>query len=179
MTDTRITHELEANPVAASVTEEDGRWVLTMQRRLRHSPERVWPMLTEPDRLSRWSPFVPDRALDSLGPATARETPDAEPHDAEVLVLDPPRELVHRWGDDRMRWTLQPDGEGTLLTLEHGFAERPDAGMFAAGWHICFGTLAALEESDADSPVNRVIGEDATAYGWETLRDAYDELLAD
>jgi hypothetical protein len=51
--------------------------------------------------------------------------------------------------------------------------------MFAAGWHICFGTLAVLEEGDPQSPVSRVIGEDATAYGWETLRDAYDELLAD
>ena len=176
MTDVRISHEIEANPVAATVTEEKGRWTLTMKRRLRHSPDRVWPMLTEPDRLARWSPFVPDRVLDSLGPATARENPDDEPYDAEVLVLDPPRELVHRWGDDLMRWTLEPDGEGSLLTLQHGLPGRPDASMIAAGWHICFGTLAALEQDDT---VQRVVGEAAASYGWEKLRDAYDEQLAD
>jgi uncharacterized protein YndB with AHSA1/START domain len=132
-------------------------------------------MLTEPTRLARWSPLVPDRVLDSLGPATARENPDDEPHDAEVLVLDPPRELVHRSGDDLMRWTLEPDGEGTLLTLQHGFGERPDASKFAAGWHICFGTLAALEQDDT---VGRVVGEEATAYDWERLRDAYDKVFA-
>ncbi len=75
-----------------------------------------------------------------------------------------------------MRWTLEPDGSGSLLTLQHGFAERPDASMFAAGWHICFGTLAALEQDDT---VRRVVGEAASAYGWEKLRDAYDEQLAD
>ena len=175
MTDVRITHEIEANPVSATVTEEDGRWTLEMERRLRHSPDRVWPMLTEPGRLARWSPFVPDRVLDSLGPATARENPDDEPQNAEVLVLDPPRELVHRWGDDLMRWTLEPDGEGTLLSLHHTIAEGPDAGMIAAGWHICFGTLAALEQDDT---VGRVVGDAASAYGWEKLRDAYDDLLA-
>jgi uncharacterized protein YndB with AHSA1/START domain len=179
MTDAHIIHEIEANPVAATLAEEDGRWTLTMQRRLHQSPDRVWPMLTEPERLLRWSPFVPDRVLDSPGPATARENPDAEPLDAEVLVLDQSRELVHRWGDDLVRWTLEPDGDGTLLTLEHGFADGPDAGMFAAGWHICFGTLAALEEPGPGGPVHRVVGEDATAYGWEKLRDAYDEVFAD
>ena len=48
--------------------------------------------------------------------------------------------------------------------------------MFAAGWHICFGTLAALEQDDT---VQRVVGEAASAYGWEKLRDAYDEQFAD
>ena len=174
MTDTRITHEIEANPPAATLSEDDGRWTLTLQRRLRHDPARVWRMLTVPEELARWSSFVPDRTLDTVGPATARENPDDEPVAADVLVLDPPRELVHRWGDDLLRWTLAADDGGTLLTLRHTFDDRPWAGSFAAGWHIVLATLAALEGSD-EAP--RVVGQDAMEYGWERLRDEYDGLL--
>jgi uncharacterized protein YndB with AHSA1/START domain len=175
MTDARITHEIETNPVAARLDSEEGRWVLTMQRRLRHSPDRVWPMLTVPEQLARWSPFVPDRTLDSTGPATARENPDDPPREAEVLVLDAPRELVHRYGDDLLRWTLVADGDGTLLTLHHTLDGSQPAPAIASGWHICFGTLAALE---VDERVTRVVGSDAMDYGWAKLRDAYDALWA-
>ena len=101
------------------------RWVLTMRRLLRHAPERVWPMLTEPDRLARWSPFVPDRTIDATGPATARENPGDPPREAEVLTFDPPHELVHRYGDDVLRWTLVAEDDGTLLTLEHSPRRQP------------------------------------------------------
>jgi len=172
-TESRITHEIEANPVAAELAREGDRWVLTMRRRLGHTPDRVWAMLTVPEQLARWSPFVPDRTLDSVGPATARENPDNEPRPAEVLVLDPPRELVHRYGDDVLRWTLVPEGDGTLLTLHHTLDGSTPGSWIASGWHICFGTLAALE---ADAQVSRVVGNDAIDYGWEKLRDAYEHL---
>jgi uncharacterized protein YndB with AHSA1/START domain len=31
-----------------------------------HPVERVWPKLTEPDRLATWSPVGPDRPLTTL-----------------------------------------------------------------------------------------------------------------
>lgn len=34
----------------------DGHSVLTMERRLKHPPEKVWRAITEPERLSDWSP---------------------------------------------------------------------------------------------------------------------------
>ena len=175
MTDVRITDEIEANPVAATLAEEDGRWVLAMERRLRHAPDRVWRMLTAPDQLVRWSPIVPDRPLDSVGAATTRENPDSDPVAADVLAIDPPRELVHHWGDDVLRWTLEPDGDGTRLTLHHAFDDRARASSYGGGWHLCFATLAAQEAEDGPE---RVVNETAREYGWEKLRDAYDELWA-
>jgi hypothetical protein len=67
-----VTAQIAAHPAVldgegASLTEADGRWVLTMTRELAHPPERVWPMLTDPEQLSRWSPVVPDRPLTSAG----------------------------------------------------------------------------------------------------------------
>lgn len=180
-TDPRITDQIAANPVAATLTEEDGRWTLTMQRRLRHSPAKVWLLMTEPDQLARWSPIVPDRAFDSVGPATARENPgDDDAVDAEVLAVDPPRELVHRWRADVLRWTLEPAGGGTLLTVHHTFADRARTGSYGAGWHICLGALAALDAHgfDNEDAPRRVVGGVSLDYGWQDLHDAYAAALA-
>src|SRR5258706_8821477 len=125
-----VVREIETQPAAATLAKADGRWVLTMVRDLPHPVERVWPKLTEPDQLATWSPVGPDRPLTTVGPATARETPDQEPVDAEVLVSDPPRELVHRWGAHQLRWRLTPTDVGTRLTLEQTFDVETEASQF-------------------------------------------------
>jgi uncharacterized protein YndB with AHSA1/START domain len=175
MIDTRTTREIDANPVAATLAQQDGRWVLTMQRHLRHEPAHVWRMLTVPEQLGRWSPVVPDRTLDSVGPATCRELPGDPPITADVLAVDALNELVHRWGDHVLRWTLEEEPGGTLLTLHHAFDERADASQYAGGWHLCLAALAAQEMHDGPE---RVVGSTARAYGWEELRDAYDASWA-
>jgi uncharacterized protein YndB with AHSA1/START domain len=136
-------------------------------------------MLTEPGRLARWSPFVPDREVTTVGPATARENPGDPPVDAEVLFVDPHRELVHRWGDDRLRWRLEPTPEGSRLTLEHTFGPPAEAGpdeaaMYAAGWHVCFAVLVPVLDGE---PVARVVGAAAESYGWTAWRDRYRDVL--
>ena len=166
--------QIEADPVRASLAEAAGRWVLTMTRDLRQPPERVWPMLTEPAQLSRWSPVVPDRPLASAGPAVSHETPGQPGVDVTVLSCDPPRELVHRWGGHLLRWALEPVPGGSRLTLEQTFGAPDDAAMYAAGWHLC---LAVLEVLDAGHDVSRVVGERARDYGWAELRDRYQAVL--
>ena len=162
------------NPLQGTLENLDGAWVLTLVRDFEHPPEKVWPWLTDPDRLRRWSPIVPDRPLDSVGPRQVRETPDSDPMAGDVIAVDPPRELVHRWGDDVVRWRLSPTATGCVLTLEQSMRDRDPAAMNAAGWHLCLdvldGTLAGAEPA-------RVVGEAALDHGWESLRDDYAELL--
>jgi uncharacterized protein YndB with AHSA1/START domain len=169
-----VMHEIETQPVAATLAKADGRWVLTMVRDLPHPVERVWPKLTEPAQLATWSPVVPDRPLTTVGPATARERPDQDPVDAEVLLSDPPRELVHRWGAHQLRWRLTPTPTGTRLTLEHTFDIETEASMFGAGWHIC---LAVLAVRLAGHDVDRVTGERASEFGWDSLNERYAAVL--
>jgi uncharacterized protein YndB with AHSA1/START domain len=170
-TDDCVRAEIAAQPADATLTQAEGRWVLTMTRALRHSAERVWPYLTDPRLLGVWSPVVPDRALTSLGPATSRETPEQSPVDAEVLVSDPPRELVHRWGGHLLRWTLASTPTGSRLTLEHTFDERSEHGSYGAGWHLCLAVLAVvLDGHEAE----RVVGKRALDYGWAALNDRYE-----
>ncbi|MEV7229521.1 SRPBCC family protein [Polymorphospora sp. NPDC051019] len=173
-TDPTVTARIDDDATGATLAEVAGRWVLTMTRALPHPVDRVWPKLTEPDQLRTWSPVGPDRPLDSVGPATSRETPQDDPEDAEVLVCDPPRELVHRWGSHLLRWTLAPTPDGSLLTLEHTFDEHPGRGMYAAGWHVALAVLATVFDGHE---VDRVVGEAAREYGWSTLRQRYDESL--
>ena len=163
--------EIQAQPAEATLTEVADRWVLKMTRMLRHPPERVWTYLTEPRLLSKWSPIVPNRALDAAGPARSRETPEQGPVDAEVLVSDPPRELVHRWGAQVLRWTLASTGTGSRLTLEHTFDERAETGSYAGGWHIVLAVLAVVLDG---SQVERVVGKRALDYGWSDLKDRYE-----
>jgi uncharacterized protein YndB with AHSA1/START domain len=173
MTDTRdrVHVEIDQQPPQATLTEVAGRWVLTMTRTLRHPTERVWQYLTEPQLLGKWSPVVPDRPLTSVGPATSRETPQQDRVDAEVLVSDAPRELVHRWGGHLLRWTLAPTPTGSRLTLEHTFDERAEYGSFGGGWHICLAVLTTVLDG---YEIERVVGSRALDYGWAQLKDRYE-----
>ncbi len=63
------------NPLQATLEDRDGRWVLTFTRDFSHPVDAVWPWLTDPDRLQRWSPVVPDRPLDKAGPAQGARKP--------------------------------------------------------------------------------------------------------
>lgn len=154
--------------------QRDQGWVLILARDFARPPEVVWPWLIDPDRLRQWSPIVPDRAFDAVGPRQVRENPEDEAVTGDVLHLDPPRELVHRWGDDVVRWLLEPTPTGCRLTLEQTMTDREPGAMNAAGWHIC---LDVLDDVLAGEQTARAVGPDAAARGWAALRDEYERVL--
>lgn len=162
-------------PIEVLLELEDDQWTVVMRRRFSHGPQKLWLMLTEPERLARWSPIVPDRPLTASGPATCRENPGDDPIDAEVFVVDAPRQLVHRWGSDVLRWTITPDGEGAILELRQTTGDRAAGMMLGAGWQICLARLAAEDGTDRERPT----GQRAMAYGWQGLHDEYRSRFAD
>ena len=162
------------HPLEGKLENRDGAWILTLVRDFGQPAEKLWPWLVDPDRLRQWSPIVPDRALDGVGPRQVRENPDDEPVTGDVISVDPPHELVHRWGDDLVRWRLSPTDTGCRLTLEQTMRERDHAAMNAAGWHLC---LDVLDDAANGVDRRRVVGRDAIAHGWEALRDKYSEAL--
>jgi uncharacterized protein YndB with AHSA1/START domain len=158
----------------ATLKSRDGAWVLTLEREFAHPPEVVWPWLTDPARLARWSPIVPDLPFDHAGARQVREHPDDDPIDGEVISVQAPRELVHRWGDDVVRWRLAPTASGCLLTLEQTMRQRDPAAMNAAGWDVC---LTVLDEALGGADTPRATGPAALERGWAALRDEYAEAL--
>lgn len=170
-----LTALVESRTVDARLDIEGGDLVLTMTHDLPCSPEEAFALITDPAMTATWSPVVADRALDSVGPASSRETPADPDVDAEVLSVNPPRRVRHRWGADILDWEIRPHENGTRVVLHDTLADPTTASSNAAGWHLC---LAGLEARAQGHDVERPVGAHALGYGWEQLRDGYDVLFA-
>jgi uncharacterized protein YndB with AHSA1/START domain len=116
---------------------------LRFVRSLAHPPERVWRAVTEPEHLRAWFPdrIVVDRW--AVG-ASLRFEPApgvGEAFDGEVLAFEPPALVAFRWGTDVIRIELEPEGDGTRLTLVDTLDELGKAARDGAGWHTCLDQL--------------------------------------
>jgi uncharacterized protein YndB with AHSA1/START domain len=151
--------------------EHDGdRVVLRFDRRLAHPPERVWRALTEDDQLEAWFPTTVEGERREGAPLRfAHRDAAAPPMTGEMLAYDPPRLMELRWGDDVLRFELEPDGpDATRLVFTDTFSEIGRATRDGAGWHACLDLLAyaaAGEEPPPWKPRER----------WAQVRDAYAE----
>jgi uncharacterized protein YndB with AHSA1/START domain len=167
----------EPGPLAeVSCEPADDRWTLVFARDLGHPPAKVWAALTDPAQLEAWAPFVADRDLAATGDATLTMIDGETRKDLPAVVrrADPPSVLEYTWGDDLLRWELEPITGGTRLTLRHTVDDRDLVPKVAAGWHLC---LVVAERMLDGRPIEPIRGEDAKNYGWGELNDAYAERL--
>jgi uncharacterized protein YndB with AHSA1/START domain len=116
--------------------------VIRFERRLAHPVERVWRALTEPDEIAAWLALADLELTEGGQVVLTWQNTDTEGNTAvargTVSALDPPR--VIEFDTDihgRLRWELEPDGDGTALTftaeaqLPHEYETE-----VIAGWHI-------------------------------------------
>jgi uncharacterized protein YndB with AHSA1/START domain len=122
--------------------------------RIAAPPEVVFPYFTDPARMVDWMGV--SALLDPRPGGTFRVEPNGRDVVlGEYLEVEPPRRVVFTWGFDgtgpltaagstRVEVTLEPDGEGTRLTLlHHGLTGRArDA--HAEGWAPSLGRLAPV-----------------------------------
>ncbi len=133
------------------------RWQLRFSRRLAHPPAKVWRAITEAEHLRSWFPSTIDGDR-RTGSALTFEFPEAAgtpPIHGEMLAFEPPKLLEFRWGDDILRFELEPDGDGTSLVLVDTFMEQGKAARDAAGWHECLDLLA---DELTDRATTRTLG---------------------
>src|SRR5215470_7375794 len=132
-------------PASGAKIQKDGeKWTLILVRELRHSPEKVWQALTDPEHLREWAPFEADTSLATVGAVVKLTTVAAsQVSETKVTRADAPRVLEYNWGGNDIRWELEPFAGGTRLTLWHNI-DRRFISMGAAGWHICFDVLDHL-----------------------------------
>ncbi len=161
-------------PATGAEVQKDGaKWTLVLTRELRHAPNKVWLALTEPAQLREWAPYDASASLASVGTPLMLTTVGAHaPHvtDSRVTRADAPRVLEYNWGDNSMRWELEPQGKGTRLTLWTSIDNRFIA-MGAAGWHIC---LDVLDHYLADDAIGRMVGMEVMKFeGWQRLNAEY------
>ncbi|APU17739.1 MULTISPECIES: SRPBCC domain-containing protein [Actinoalloteichus] len=162
--------------LTASGITDDGRFHLRFERELGHPPAKVWRALTEIDELRRWFVDMLDYERTVFEPQAGAEllfVPRAEYQGMAVghgviTEVDPPRLLEYTWGDETLRWELEPDSAGgSLLVFTTVFPDRADAAPNAAGWHVGLERLAA-----------RLDGLAADLSNLTELEDEYARLLA-
>jgi uncharacterized protein YndB with AHSA1/START domain len=156
----------------AEVQKSGDQWKLILVRELRHAPAMVWEALTDPEQLSEWAPFDSDRNLAAVGPMKLSTvgTPTPQVASCDVKRAEAPRLLEYNWGDQNLRWELEPLGGGTRLTLWHNINRRYIA-WGAAGWHICFDVLDRFLAGD---PLGRMVGPAVSKFeGWQRLTEEY------
>ncbi len=105
---------------------EGDRAGVRFERRYDFSPEEVWSALTEPERLGRWLANVAELELRVGGRFLLvwKEDDGDQRTDGRVRELDPGRVLELDWtypgeADSVARFELRPDGDGTILVLDH------------------------------------------------------------
>jgi uncharacterized protein YndB with AHSA1/START domain len=114
--------------------------ILSFERRMDKPIEAIWAVLTDPVQIALWmgqaqiEPWVGGRFhLDWHGGEGEMN--------GVVIAYDPPRLFEHTWKegdsvDSRVRWSLEPDGEGCRLALTHTFPKIDDGKLIgiAGGW---------------------------------------------
>jgi uncharacterized protein YndB with AHSA1/START domain len=125
---------------------------------------RVWRALTDPEELAAW--LAPaEIELRPGGPVLLRF--DDELERGTITELREPEVIAYTWNegktDSLVRFELEPEGDGTRLTLTHTFEREIDLSSFGAGWHH---HLELLVAQVAGSPIT-----------WDRIR--YRELKAE
>jgi uncharacterized protein YndB with AHSA1/START domain len=159
----------------AKVRKEGEMWTLVLVRELHHPASKVWKALTDPAELREWAPFEADRNLGATGLAKLSRVGAQAPHISEISVkrAEAPRVLEYNWGEQDIRWELEPLPNGTRLTLWHSI-DRNFVSMGAAGWHICFDVLDRFLDGQ---PIGRLVAGDAMKFGWKRLNAEYAEMF--
>ena len=144
------------------VTRDGDAVVLTYERTLSHSPDKVWRAITESEHLHAWFPvdiigervvgasitlpFWPE-AVEQVGDEieSAGVPLDDPTLSGEILAWNPPHSFAFTWDSERIRFDLSPTPDGTrLVTVVHVIdpAQRGWPSN-AAGYHACLDALEA------------------------------------
>jgi len=165
-------------PVGVQIHKSEAlNWELVVVRELRHSPEKVWLAITDPEHLREWAPFDADKSLATAGvnvKLTTVNAPQTHITETRIMRAEAPHFLEYMWGANPMRWELEPIPGGTRLTLSTAI-NRNFISMGAAGWHIC---LDVLDHLLAGDPIGRLVGTDTMKFsGWQRLTNEYAQMF--
>ncbi|CAA0136443.1 Uncharacterised protein [Mycolicibacterium vanbaalenii] len=135
---------------------DDGRAVLSFERRLAFPMEVVWAALTDADQRAQWfgqTVIAPrEGGLIDMIPDGPPLPPDGKRMTGRILVWDPPHVLEHEWRqpiveDGVVRYELSadgPDGSHTLLRFTHRGLGRSNASGFLGGTHAYLDRLESF-----------------------------------
>ena len=142
---------------------------LRFERRLQHPVQQVWAAITEPDQIEAWW----GRAAVDLRPGGAMRIEWLNGDvtmPATITELDPPHVLeIEGEPHGRLRFELEPDGDGTVLRF---IARSPVPEDFLskvqAGWHFHLDALADFVDDGT-----RIDWPNWPLDRWQAIHDTY------
>ncbi|MEV6411837.1 SRPBCC family protein [Kribbella sp. NPDC051718] len=146
-------------PTERTVTRSGERRTVRLRRPYDATPAEVWSACTEPERVTRWiGELTGDRILG--GELRLRMTAD-ETVVLRIEACDEPHRLQATWStdsepDSRIELTLEEQGAGTVLTLEHSLLSDEQAAGKGLGWEDFLNRLHEL-----------LAGRDPAAVSWD------------
>ena len=158
--------------VLGTLTRNGTQHALHLERRYDASPEEVWSVLVEPAHVRNWLANMTIEPRE--GGRVTFDWGGTNQNEGIVRAFDPPRVFEYTWtreGESVIRFELRPDGDGTLLVLDHAATSLGQAVSVGAGWQS---HLEAIDALLAGSPTTR---DDWTAR-YEQLRPGYEEQAA-
>lgn len=160
-----------------AVERQDDRYSFRYQRRLRQPVEVVWPAITEPAEIERWTGSRPEIEPHPDGRYVSYHGTGDRVVD-RVTRVTPHRLFEHTFWvqinpSALVTWTLEPATEGTDLTLVHAL-DRADIEQAAAAMS---GSATASPSAAAAEPdaVSLVLSRNAA--GWHRLLDRLTQTL--
>lgn len=149
------------------------RWLKATERRVRRAGDakralllrrfdatvdRVWTACTDRNLLARWFASVSGEL--KVGATLTLEVGAPCTLTAQVLHCEPPHRLAITWAYpgrvvDEVELRLTPDGEGTMLELEHCSRDNTDWWIGAgSGWEYAFVRLSVLLQGNDPAAVS-------------------------
>lgn len=132
--------------------------VLSFERYIDRSVDKVWAALTIPERVADWCGNAAEIDL-RIGGVFRIHWPDGMGvMNGEITAVQPSQLLEYTWHEpsvavpaSRVRWTLSPQGAGCRLKLEHIFTsiDPKSATEFAAGWDDIIGAIGRAADGEA------------------------------
>ena len=160
------------NEALGTIKRGDGTFEARLERYLEHDQDKVWAMLTDPERMIDW--LAPGEIeLRKGGVAKLNFTDSGIVIDSTVSEFDPPNLLEYSWsGPDEplrpIRWQTETSGDGTKLSLTLTCPDDEDIARSCAGWeaHLMM-LLAAIEGVPIKFPFER----------FQSTRESYNSLI--
>jgi uncharacterized protein YndB with AHSA1/START domain len=143
-----------------TVTADGERRTVKLQRPYDAAPAELWSAWTEPERAARWLGVIDgDREVGGTV-QLIMSPPDKDVATVRIETCEEPHRLAGTWSwpgedDSRVEVTLDPDGGGTVLTLEHSSLTATTAIDYGCGWEDFLNRLNEL-----------VAGRDPRSISW-------------
>ena len=149
-------------------------YLMTFDRRSRHSPSRIWSAITDSDEVSRWMGY-PARIDLRIGGEyfVDFERSGAGGLDGVIAQVECRRRLQYSWGLSSICWELEEEDGGRRYRFVHFGQEPrdvPDEEGLAAGWHAWLEDLELY--LDGGAPTHEL-----NSPRWIELKRQYRPLL--